>query len=245
MLDLVGTMVRTIDLGAQGSGSQSATWDGRSTGGSPAPEGSYLLRIVATEAGGAEHAAPAPEFGPPQLDTWGTQLRYSPFDDVAGSAFKQDIEWIYAHRITYGCSPTAYCPQDPVLREQMASFLVRAFSLPASAVDFFTDDGESSHEADINSLAASRVTMGCGPETFCPKMPVTRAQMASFLARVLHLPRARTDYFSDDNSSPHQADINSLAAAGITAGCGLRKFCPDATVTRGQMAAFLRRAITR
>ena len=33
--------------------------------------------------------------------------------------------------------------------------------------------------------------------------------------------------------------IEALAAAGITAGCGGGNFCPDATVTRAQMAVFL------
>jgi S-layer family protein len=37
--------------------------------------------------------------------------------------------------------------------------------------------------------------------------------------------------------------VEALAAAGITAGCGGGNFCPDAAVTRGQMAVFLSRAL--
>ena len=37
--------------------------------------------------------------------------------------------------------------------------------------------------------------------------------------------------------------IEALAAAGITSGCGGGNFCPDATVTRGQMAVFLAKAL--
>jgi hypothetical protein len=40
--------------------------------------------------------------------------------------------------------------------------------------------------------------------------------------------------------------IESLAAAGITQGCNPPlndRFCPDKSVTRGQMAAFLARAL--
>ena len=37
--------------------------------------------------------------------------------------------------------------------------------------------------------------------------------------------------------------VEALAAAGITAGCGGGNFCPDAAVTRGQMAVFLARAL--
>jgi len=34
-----------------------------------------------------------------------------------------------------------------------------------------------------------------------------------------------------------------LAASGVTAGCGGGNFCPDAPVTRAQMATFLSRAL--
>jgi hypothetical protein len=36
--------------------------------------------------------------------------------------------------------------------------------------------------------------------------------------------------------------IEALAASGITSGCGGGNFCPNGTVTRGEMAAFLARA---
>lgn len=50
------------------------------------------------------------------------------------------------------------------------------------------------------------------------------------------------DYFSDDNGTKHEVDINCLAAADITRGCSTTSYCPNATVTRGQMAGFLHRA---
>ncbi len=39
----------------------------------------------------------------------------------------------------------------------------------------------------IEALAASGITVGCAPGTFCPEDPVTRAQMAVFLAKALGL----------------------------------------------------------
>jgi hypothetical protein len=72
---------------------------------------------------------------------------------------------------------------------------------------------------------------------------VTREQMASFLARALKLPATSQDFFSDDNSSAHEGDINRLAAAGVTGGCDTGRFCPRANVTREQMASFLVRAL--
>ncbi|MGI8658243.1 MAG: S-layer homology domain-containing protein [Candidatus Limnocylindria bacterium] len=167
----------------------------------------------------------------------------SPFTDIGSSAFKNDIFWLYNRGITAGCSATKFCPRASVTREQMASFLARALRLPATSRDFFTDDNGSMHQGDINRLAAAGITGGCATGKFCPKALVTREQMASFLARAFKLPVATIDYFSDDNGSIHQGDINRLAKSGITGGCGTRLYCPRANVTREQMAAFLHRAL--
>jgi hypothetical protein len=85
-----------------------------------------------------------------------------------------------ASGITTGCAPTRFCPNGVVTRQQMASFLVRGLGLPPATRDFFTDDGASIHQDDINSLAATAITGGCGGTRFCPGEPVTRGKMAAF-----------------------------------------------------------------
>ncbi|HEY7564393.1 MAG TPA: S-layer homology domain-containing protein [Acidimicrobiia bacterium] len=177
-------------------------------------------------------------------DEFGGSLPPSGFWDVpAGHPFEADIVWLAENGITLGCGNDRFCPDLAVTRGQMASFLVRALGLPASAVDAFTDDNGSIHEADIQALAAAGITVGCGGSRFCPDLAVTRAQMASFLVRALSLPASVVDAFTDDNGSIHEADIQALAAAGITFGCGGSRFCPTTAVARGQMAAFLYRAL--
>ncbi len=49
--------------------------------------------------------------------------------------------------------------------------------------------------------------------------------------------------FWDDDTSVHESSIEWLAASGITMGCSTTQFCPLDTVTRGQMAAFIQRAL--
>ncbi len=49
--------------------------------------------------------------------------------------------------------------------------------------------------------------------------------------------------FWDDDNSVHQGSIEWLAQSGITKGCSPIQYCPLDTVTRGQMAAFLQRAM--
>jgi N-acetylmuramoyl-L-alanine amidase len=168
------------------------------------------------------------------------------FVDDDTSIFERDIEAIAAAGITAGCSDDRFCPRRAVTRGQMAAFLRRGLRLPASDVDRFVDDDDSIFERDIEAIAAAGITAGCNlPESheYCPDRAVTRGQMAAFLRRGLRLPASDDDRFVDDDDSIFEADIQALAAAGITAGCGDRTFCPDDDVTRGQMAAFLTRAL--
>lgn len=48
--------------------------------------------------------------------------------------------------------------------------------------------------------------------------------------------------FTDDDGNPFESDIQWLFENGIASGCAANHFCPNDPVTRGQMAAFLRRA---
>jgi D-alanyl-D-alanine carboxypeptidase-like protein len=132
-------------------------------------------------------------------------------------------------------------------------FLDPGFECPEDALPYnfegtFRDDDESIHLESIEYVAAVGITSGCNPpygDEFCPSDTITRGAMAAFLARALDLPSTGSDLFDDDEGSIFQSDINRIAAAGITLGCNPpanNNFCPEDTVSRGQMAAFLVRA---
>lgn len=131
--------------------------------------------------------------------------------------------------------------------------LLLGASLPALAGDLppggtFLDDDGSVHEGNIEAIAGAGITHGCSQEgdRFCPGDPVTRGEMAAFLRRALNLPNGETAGFTDTEGSIFAQDIDALAAAGITKGCGdagSGLFCPDDPVLRGAMAAFLSRAL--
>lgn len=173
------------------------------------------------------------------------------FADVpADSVFSDDIDFLVSQGITRGCNPPRndrFCPDDPVTRGQMAAFLTRALGLPGGQARFSDTRGHV-FASDVAALADAGITRGCNPprnDRFCPDDPVTRGQMAAFLARALDLPGAAARFF-DTAGHTFAADIGALADAGITKGCdppANDRFCPDAPVTRGQMAAFLRRAL--
>ncbi|MGQ0847897.1 MAG: S-layer homology domain-containing protein [Actinomycetota bacterium] len=134
-----------------------------------------------------------------------------------------------------------------LLGVMLPAALVAAFAVGprAQAVGIsgsFTDDDGSIHEPDINAISAAGITAGCGPGLYCPPNPVTRAEMATFLTRALKLTPMTTGPFTDIGGI-HASNINAIAAAGITAGCGPGLYCPTSPVSRDQMATFLVRAL--
>jgi hypothetical protein len=121
-------------------------------------------------------------------------------------------------------------------------------ALPSSV---FVDDDGSPFEEEVVWLARSGITSGCNPplnDRFCPDEKVTRGQTAAFLHRALGDLLAEDDEreFTDIGGSPYAADIAWLAATGIATGCNPPandRFCPNADMTRGDMAAHLRLAL--
>ena len=51
-----------------------------------------------------------------------------PFNDDEGSVHERSINRLAGAGITEGCTPTSFCPNDPVTRAQMAAFLFRALA---------------------------------------------------------------------------------------------------------------------
>lgn len=163
-------------------------------------------------------------------------------DDWSTTTFAHDIDWLFDAGITVGCDADLFCTYNPVTRGEMASFLSRALHLPSTTVDHFTDDDGDVHESSIDRIAEAGLTVGCAADRYCPDRPVTRGEMATFLARALGLSPSSVDRFTDDDGTTHEASIDSIAAAGLTTGCTPTTFCPTDATTRGEMAAFLHRA---
>jgi len=107
----------------------------------------------------------------------------------------------------------------------------------------FADVDGSIHEDDVTALWAADITAGCDAWLFCPEEPVTRGELAAFLTRAIALAIPAGQSFEDTADSPFSAEIEALAAAGITQGCTPDRFCPDLAVSRAQLASFLVRAL--
>jgi hypothetical protein len=116
------------------------------------------------------------------------------FADVpCPSTFANWIEALAAEGITGGCGGGNYCPQNPVRRDQMAVFLLKAEHgssyVPPDCAGTFADVACPSVFANwIEQLAAENITGGCGGGNYCPLNNNTRGQMAVFISKTFNLP---------------------------------------------------------
>ena len=108
------------------------------------------------------------------------------FTDVDDTTHAAGINMLAAAGLTEGCAPGRFCPDEPMSRQELATFLVRGFSIPVSETPAFDDVG-GVHAGSVNGLAAAGLTAGCGRSLvdFCPREPVLRWQAAILLSRSL------------------------------------------------------------
>jgi hypothetical protein len=107
------------------------------------------------------------------------------FDDDNGSIFEADINAVAAAGIANGFTETTFGPDVPINRAQLAAFVDRAFNLPTSSVDAFTDDDGITLESSINNAAAAGVVNGTSDTTYSPGAGANRAEVAAIFARAL------------------------------------------------------------
>lgn len=162
--------------------------------------------------------------------------------DVPGDAHEVGIERVTLAGFAGGIGAGRFAPAAGVSRAQMASFLARALRLAPVLDGPFVDVDGDRHEGAINAVAAAGIAGGFGDGTYRPELPVTRGQMAAFLARALRLEPVAGTRFADTAGDAHEPSINAVAAAGIAGGFADGTYRPLAGVTRGQMATFLDRA---
>jgi SpoIID/LytB domain protein len=175
-----------------------------------------------------------------------TEVGFAPFADDLGGVHEYAAAWAAEAGITQGVADDRFAPTAAVTRRQMAAFLYRTFDIPAPrSQEAFDDVGEREPQREaINALAEAGIAAGFGDGTFRPSERVTRAQMATFLARALGLEQVDPDgRFSDVDEGPHAGAIHALADAAISVGYDDATFRPTLEVSREQMASFLRRAV--
>jgi hypothetical protein len=176
------------------------------------------------------------------------------FVDVPPSyLFHDAIVSIAIAGITSGCGGGRYCPDLPVSRSSMPVFILRgehgaSFVPPDATGTVFADVSTTTFLAKwIEAFGNEGISTGCGGGNYCPDDPVSRAAMAVFLLRGKHgssfnPPAATGTVFGDVQTVTFLAKwMEELKLESITSGCGGGNYCPNSTVTRGEMAALVKK----
>lgn len=116
----------------------------------------------------------------------------APFTDLTADWYKDAVGWAASEEIVKGTSETTFAPDDPVTREQMATFLYRytkykgaPISEPQIPADMFEDLDQISDFA-LNSMPwaiGEGLMKGVSNKKLEPKGTATRAQVAVLLQR--------------------------------------------------------------
>ena len=184
----------------------------------------------------------------------------SPYTDSgdAGTDTETAIRELHPLGVFTGteCEENRICPNDPLTRWVAAVWMVRL--LDGEEPDAITESRFSDVNASpmweesmwfaphVERLAELEVTVGCAtdPLRYCPDGNLTRAQVASWIARAFDLPSAESAGFTDTVGDVHEDNIDSVVAAGIASGCATNpdRFCPERIVTRGELASMVNAA---
>ena len=208
--------------------------------------------IPAPSAWATNHQDPGSPPGDVSAAACGSATRSGFADSTVDATHAASIDCLAWWGIAGGFEDGSFRPALAVTRGQMATFLTatllaadRALPPPGPG---FEDSHSAVHARPIARLSEAGLASGFPDGTFRPGTEVTRAQMSSFLVRLLRhlgvsLPAAGTPPFPDAVGDHHAEAIAAVAAAGITVGDTSGAFHPAEHVTRGQMATFLARAL--
>ena len=164
------------------------------------------------------------------------------FNDTSGHPHAANIEKVADAGIATGYPDGGFHPDDVVTRGQMATFIAKGYALPPASSPFSDTDGDT-HEAGIGAVANAGIAQGRSDGTYGPTLPITRGQMAVFMARAEGLSPVDGTGGCDIEGHLYEGEIRAVLAAGIASGGTDGCFRPDEGVTRGQMATFLARAL--
>ncbi|MBQ3111545.1 MAG: S-layer homology domain-containing protein, partial [Firmicutes bacterium] len=120
--------------------------------------------------------------------TFSEKEQVNPFTDISEEdAYYDAVLWAVENGVTSGFSATTFAPDGPCTRAQMMTFLWRSIGRPApsSTEHPFTDIKDDYYFEAVLWAVEEGITVGTTPTTFGPDEPCTRAQMATFLFRLV------------------------------------------------------------
>lgn len=199
-----------------------------------------------TDSGSVETVCPDLEFEAWATPCWqGATLQGQPFADVHSGWQQLPVAWLVANDITTGTSAATFSPSQLVTRAQAATFVWRLAGspVPPSNAPHFSDvDPDAYYHDAVRWMAGHGITVGIGTGTFGPDRTATRAELVTFLWRLVDEPDdGDASHFGDLTAGWQHGPVGWAADVGVTTGTSATTFDPNAPVTRGQTAAMLSR----
>ena len=173
------------------------------------------------------------------------QTHAAGFSDVPTKhGFYADIMYLLENNVID--SQPKYGVDEYVTRAEVATMVSKALKLDGKPTATVFKDVPASHAASgyIQSAYQNGIIKGVSKDSFNPSGFVTRGDMAIFLARAFQLSTESQLVFKD--MSPSMASYSSvkkIVQAKITTGYSDQTFKPNDLLTRGQISAFLARAM--
>ncbi len=168
------------------------------------------------------------------------------FSDVpTNHRFYDDVQYLMEQGVI-SPSGSKYGVDQKITREEVAVMVSKSVGLNGkqTATKFKDVPSSLASSGYINSAVNAGIISGYPDGTFRPKEIVTRGQMAIFLSRAFKLTAESTTNFKDMSPSVSSyKNVRQIVKAGITAGYPDNTFRPNETLTRGQITAFLSRAL--
>ena len=183
---------------------------------------------------------------------------FAPFSDISDSGYREYILGAYDFGIVNGCADGTFRPNAGVTRAQFITMLYRMSGASApekAALEFSDADSIAEPYLDaVNWGVQNGIIKGFADDTFRPDQLISRAQMATFMARFIQMSGIYDEAkmselvkpydFADssDIAAPYAESVNIIANLKIMNGVGNDLFAPDGTATRGMAATVLLRA---
>ncbi len=183
---------------------------------------------------------------------------FVPFSDISESGYREYILSAYDYGIVNGYTDGTFRPNAVITRAQFVTMLYRMSGAAApeeAALDFSDADSIAEPFLDaVNWGVETGIIKGYEDNTFRPNLPITRAQMATFMARFMlmtetfdetrmeELKKPCSFVDSADIAAPYVESVNIIANLGLMQGFGNGVFAPNGTANRGMAATVLMRA---
>lgn len=167
----------------------------------------------------------------------------------------REIQVVAAKGAIEGKSEGKFVPQDKVTRAEFAKMLIRALDLEnGSATEAFADVDAADWFAPYVAAAAQlKIINGRSAAKFDPSATITRAEMATMIARALKVSKGAADVANVDAALKGFADaskINATLKDGVAFAATHKivignagKFLPKNNATRAEAAVIIYRAL--